>query len=229
MASEIVTITVIGAGDLGREIAALALFAGYRTILEDVSESRLEGAAAALLRLGGEARVQLVTANTVEDAVRDADLILEAVAEEMEMKIELFTIFDKFAKPGAIFASSSPSLSIADMASATFCGERCIGMRFPAAAGGKNILELVCAPETSEETVAACREVARRMGKEIIVVQEMEPSKQAAVTSDPRRQDAGATVARQDDSVTVATDPCRQDAGATVAIDPLAFRTILRD
>ena len=180
MANEIATIAVIGAGDLGREIAALALFAGYRTILEDVSESRLEGAAAALLRLGDEVCSQLITANTVEDAVRDADLILEAVAEEMEMKIELFTIFDKFAKPSAILASSSPSLSIADMASVTFCAERCIGMRVPAAGDGKNILELVCAPETSEETVAACREVARRMGKEIIVVQEMEPSKQDA-------------------------------------------------
>jgi 3-hydroxybutyryl-CoA dehydrogenase len=217
MANEIAAIAVIGAGDLGREIAALALFAGYRTILEDVSESRLEAAAAALSRLGGGLGSHLITANTVEDAVRDADLILEAVAEEMEMKIELFTIFDKFAKPGAILASSSPSLSIADMASVTFCAERCIGMRFPAAADGKDILELVCAPETTDETVATCREVARRMGKEMIVVQEMEPSKQAA------------GVARQAGSVTVATDPRRQDASATVAIDPLAFRTISRD
>jgi len=210
MTKEIVTIAVIGAGDLGREIAALALLAGYRTILEDVSDSRLEGAAAAVSRLGDKVCSHLITANTVEDAVRDADLIIEAVAEEMEMKIELFTIFDKFAKPGAILASSSPSLSIADMASVTFCAERCIGMRFPAAADGKNILEVVCAPETSEDTVATCREVARRMGKEIIVVQEMEPSKQAA-------------------GVTVTSDSRRQDAGATVAIDPLAFRTILRD
>lgn len=186
MTKEIVTIAVIGAGDLGREIAALALLAGYCTILEDVSESRLEGVAAAVSRLGGGLGSHLITANTVEDAVRDADLILEAVAEEMEIKIELFTIFDKFAKPGAIFASSSPSLSIADMASVTFCAERCIGMRFPAAAAGRNGLELVCAPETSEETAATCREVARRMGKEIIVVQEMEPSKQVAgVATDP--------------------------------------------
>jgi 3-hydroxyacyl-CoA dehydrogenase len=179
MANEIATIAVIGAGDLGREIAALALLAGYRTILEDVSESRLEQATAALSRLDGEARGQLITANTVEDAVRDADLILEAVAEEMEMKIELFTIFDKFAKPGAILASSSPSLSIADMASVTFCAERCIGMRFPAPTDGKNILELVRAPETSEETVAACSEVARRMGKETAVLNEVAAENEA--------------------------------------------------
>jgi 3-hydroxyacyl-CoA dehydrogenase len=152
----------------------------------------------------------LITATTLEDAVRDADLIIEAVAEEMEMKIELFTIFDKFAKPGAILASSSPALSIADMASVTFCAERCIGMRFPAAAEGKNILELVCAPETSNETVATCREVARRMGKEINVVQEMDPCK-------------------QDTDAAVATDTRRQDASAMEATDPLACRTISRD
>jgi 3-hydroxybutyryl-CoA dehydrogenase len=223
MTKEIVTIAVIGASAGGREIAALALFAGYRTILEDVSESPLERAAAALSRLGDGVHGQLITASTVEDAVRDADLIIEAVAEEMETKIELFTIFDKFAKPGAIFASSSPAHSIADMASVTFCAERCIGIRFPAAADGKDILELVCAPETSEETVAACTEVARRMGKEIIVVQEMEPSRQDAgvtVATDPRKRDA---------DVADATGARRQDAGATDAADPLAFRTILRD
>jgi 3-hydroxyacyl-CoA dehydrogenase len=183
MASEINTIAVIGAGERGREIASAALLAGYRTILEDVSQPRLEQAAAAFSRLGDEACSRLVTASTVEDALRDADLIIEAVAEEMEMKIELFTIFDKFAKPQAILASSSPVLSIGDMASVTFCAERCIGMRFSPSAGGKNILELVRAPETSQETVAACSEVGRRMGKEVMVMREIEP----------HRQDAGAT------------------------------------
>ena len=183
MAIDISTIAVIGAGDRGREIASAALLAGYRAILEDVSESRLERAAATFLRLGEEACTRLITASTVEEALRDADLIIEAVAEEMEMKIELFTIFDKFAKPQAILASSSPALSIGDMASVTFCAERCIGMRFSPSAGGKNILELVRAPDTSQETVAACSEVGKRMGKEVMVMREIEP----------RRQDIGAT------------------------------------
>jgi 3-hydroxybutyryl-CoA dehydrogenase len=172
MANEIQTIAVIGAGERGHEIATAALLAGYRTILEDISEARLELAAASFSRLGDLTCSRLISANRVEEAVRDADLIIEAVAEEMEMKIELFTIFDKFAKRDAILASSSPALSIADMASVTFCAERCVGIRFVVAAEGKNILELVCAPETSEETVAACREVARRMGKEAVVLRE---------------------------------------------------------
>jgi 3-hydroxyacyl-CoA dehydrogenase len=198
MASEIQTIAVIGAGDQGREIALAALLAGYRTFLEDVSENRLERAAASILssaNVGAEARSRLVLASEVEEAVREADLIVEAVAEEMEMKIEMFTIFDKFAKPDAIFASSSPSLSISELAAVTFCPDRCIGLRFvprpgkaqPVAQGGvpaalrllrvcgkENALELVCTPQTSEETVSRCRQVGRRMGKEVMVVAEKE-------------------------------------------------------
>jgi 3-hydroxybutyryl-CoA dehydrogenase len=192
MASEIQTVAVIGAGDQGREISRAALLAGYRTILGDVSENRLERAAA---NVGAEQRSRLVLASEIEEAVREADLIVEAVLEEMEMKIEMFTIFDKFAKPDAIFASSSLSLPISELAAVTFCPERCIGLRFvpsndlaqPVAQGGvplalrllsaygkDNALRLVRAPQTSEETVTRCREVGRRMGKEVMVVAERE-------------------------------------------------------
>jgi 3-hydroxyacyl-CoA dehydrogenase len=174
MESEIRTIAVIGAGDQGREIACAALLAGYRTILEDVSENRLERAVGWIANMSAEARSRLLTTSTVEEAVREADLIVEAVAEEMEMKIEMFTIFDKFAKPDAIFASGSRSLSIAELAAVTFCPERCIGMRFVSRAGQKNGLELVSARQTSGETVGRCREVGRRMGKEVLVVAERE-------------------------------------------------------
>jgi 3-hydroxyacyl-CoA dehydrogenase len=118
------------------------------------------------------ALANLTTAASAEDASREADLIIEAVADEMEMKIELFTIFDKFAKPGAIFASTTTSLSISEMAAVTFCPERCIGMRFFGDAPNANRLELVKAGETSEETIAACREVVRRMGKQVLVTRE---------------------------------------------------------
>jgi 3-hydroxybutyryl-CoA dehydrogenase len=177
MASEIQTIAVIGAGDQGREVALAVLLAGYRTILEDVSENRLQRAAAWIAdgaNVGAEASSRLVLASAVEEAVREADLIVEAVAEEMEMKIEMFTIFDKFAKPDAIFASSSLSVSISELAAVTFCPERCIGLRFVPRPGKGNALELVCTPLTSEESVSRCREVGRSMGKEVMVVAERE-------------------------------------------------------
>jgi 3-hydroxyacyl-CoA dehydrogenase len=171
------TIAVIGAAELGREIARAALLAGHRTILEDVSEGRLAQAAAWIAKTGNVGAVTgagLVLMGKIEQAVREADLIVEAVADEMEMKIEMFTIFDKFAKPGAIFASTSPSVPIAELAAVTFCPERCIGMRFVSRAGRDRVLHLVCIPQTSEETVAACREVGKRMGKEIVVAVEKE-------------------------------------------------------
>jgi 3-hydroxyacyl-CoA dehydrogenase len=198
MEREIQTIAVIGAGEQGSAIASAALLAGYRTILEDVAEHRLGRAAAWIVdsaNVDAEARSRLILASNIEEAVREADLIAEAVAEEMEMKIEMFTIFDKFAKPDAIFASSSLSLPIAELAAVTFCPERCIGLRFvpsdnlaqPVAQHGvpgalrllsayanDNVLELVRTPQTSAETIARCREVGRRMGKEVMVVAERE-------------------------------------------------------
>jgi 3-hydroxyacyl-CoA dehydrogenase len=181
---EIKTIAIIGATDLGRSIACASVLAGYRTILEDISSLALEqgiawvaqsldfevsrGKTSAAARAA--ALANLVTANSAEDASRDADLIIETVSDEMEMKIELFTIFDKFAKPGAIFASTTASFLITDLAAVTFCPEQCIGMRFFTQAHAAARLELVKGRETSEETIAACREVGRLMGKEVLVL-----------------------------------------------------------
>jgi 3-hydroxybutyryl-CoA dehydrogenase len=176
MVSDIQTIAVIGAGDVGREIALACLLGGYRTILEDISESRLERAAAWIAdraNASAQASSRLRTASNVEEAVREADLIIEAVAEEMEMKVEMFTIFDKFAKPDAIFASSSPSISIVELAAVTFCPGRCIGLRFVSSAGHADVLELVHAPDTSEETVGRCAAIGRRMSKEIVITRDI--------------------------------------------------------
>src|SRR5260221_12696754 len=127
MVSDIQTIAVIGAGDVGREIALACLLGGYRTILEDISESRLERAAAWIAdraNASAQASSRLRTASNVEEAVREADLIIEAVAEEMGMKGEMFTIFDKFRKPETIFAGSSASTSIVEVAAGAVCPSR---------------------------------------------------------------------------------------------------------
>ena len=115
----------------------------------------------------------------MEDAIRDADLIIETLPDEMEMQIELFTILDKFAKPNAIFASTG-FLSITELAEITFCADRCIGMRFPESAEGMEAIELiklVKGSETSQETIARCAEVARRMGREVVVLDETAPNR----------------------------------------------------
>ena len=176
------TIAVIGAGELGRAIAFFALRGCYRVVLEDVSETSLQRAIAAIRENVAEdvsaARInrglceqtllRLTTSRRVEDAAREADFIIETVADELELKLELFTIFDKFAKPGAILASTTQSLSIDDFADMTFCAERCVGMRFARGMHNERRVELVRGRETSTQTVEACREVARRMGVDII-------------------------------------------------------------
>ena len=186
MSLDIKTIAVIGAGTMGRGIAYAAAFGGYTTVLEDISPQMLEESTRWITKSFDEgvtrdkvdAKIRdralslIATASSVEGAIRDADLIIEAVPEEMEMKMELFTIFDKFAKPHAIFASNTSALSISDMSDLTVSRERCIGMHFFNPVPKMKLIELVKTPLTSQNTVDVCTEVGRRMGKEVVLVQE---------------------------------------------------------
>jgi 3-hydroxyacyl-CoA dehydrogenase len=201
---EVTTIAVIGAGTVGRGIASVAALAGYRTILEDVSAERLEDAAAWITQMiestvasdtakpaeHHAAVARLSFANTVEHAIRDADLIVETLPDEMEMQIELFTILDKFAKPNAVFASTG-LLPITELAEVTFCADRCVGMRFPEdvrAAKVIELIQLIKGSETSSETIAACAEFARRIGREVVVLDDAAANK----SGEPERRLANA-------------------------------------
>jgi 3-hydroxybutyryl-CoA dehydrogenase len=169
--ADIKKIAVIGAGERGRGIAALALNSGFDVVLEDVASSRLEEAAAWIRsRMRLKDVGALATSSDVMDAIRDAELIVETTADEWEMKWELFTIFDKFAGPGAIFASAS-EMSIGEMSELTVVRERCVGMRF--GFEGVQTLEIVKTALTSSETVDACVEVGRRMGLSVTITEEV--------------------------------------------------------
>jgi len=181
------TIGVIGAGTMGRGIACASVVAGYRTVLEDVSPTMLEKGVAyirktleegvACRKLAPEqkeaALSNLSTAHKVEDVCRQADLLIAALPEEMELQLEIFTIFDKFAKPDAILATAASSLSITELTAITFRAENCVGLRFDHPAPDAKLLEVIRTPETSDATIAACAEVARRMGKEVMEVRDL--------------------------------------------------------
>ncbi|MFZ0821525.1 MAG: 3-hydroxyacyl-CoA dehydrogenase NAD-binding domain-containing protein [Candidatus Acidiferrales bacterium] len=183
---EIKIISVIGAGTMGRGIAYAAAIGGYRTILEDVSQPVLDAGLAYIKaaldegvergKVSAEQRTRalagLGSAHSVEEACREADLVIEAVPEDMELKLEIFTLLDKFAKPGSIFASNTSSLSITEMAAITFRPEKCVGLHFFNPVPKMKLLEVVRGLETSEETITDCREVGARMGKEVVVVRE---------------------------------------------------------
>jgi 3-hydroxybutyryl-CoA dehydrogenase len=204
------TIAIVGAGELGRELACRSILGGYRTVLEDISPAALEQGIAWIARkLDGDfaagkiaggvrdaALTNLRTANSAEDASREADLILETASDEMETKIELFTIFDKFAKPAAIFASTTKTFSITDIAAVTFCPERCIGMRFFVEEPRAKRLELVRGRETSEETIKACEEVGVRLGKEVVAVPDVQEFATGCPDCHPAyEEDAGGGIA----------------------------------
>jgi 3-hydroxybutyryl-CoA dehydrogenase len=183
---EIKTIAIIGAGTMGRGIAYAAALGGYTTVLEDVSDSMLIKAVAWIreslhegVRRGKveaatseTALARISTSQVVDEAIRDAELIIEAVPEELEMKLELFTIFDRFAKPNSIFASNTSSLSISDFSDIVLHRERCIGMHFFNPVPKSRLVEIVRTSQTSDETVTACVAVATRMGKETVIVNE---------------------------------------------------------
>src|SRR5215467_12819799 len=180
------TIAVIGAGIMGRGIAHVAALGGYRTILEDLvpaalrkAEAEIRGNLDKAVELGKVQRsdadaafTRLEYASSVEQAARDADLVIEAVPEEMESKIEIFTLLDKLCRPSTILSSNTSSLSITEISSVTYRASRCIGMHFFNPVHKMKLLEIVRGLETSEETIAAAVEVGKRLGKETVVIRE---------------------------------------------------------
>ena len=180
------TIAVIGAGTMGRSIAHAAAVGGYRTIIEDLlpgalrrAESEIRANLDKAVTLGkvsspdAEAAFQrLEYASSVEEAAREADLVIEAVPEEMESKIEIFTLLDKICRPPTILASNTSSLSVTEIASVTYRAKKCVGMHFFNPVHKMKLLEVVRALETDDDTLATAVEVGRRMGKEIVVIKE---------------------------------------------------------
>jgi 3-hydroxybutyryl-CoA dehydrogenase len=183
---EVRTIAVIGAGIMGRGIAHAAALGGYRTILEDILPTALRKAETEIranlnkaVEIGkvskdaaDEAFDRLEYGSSVEQAAREADLVIEAVPEEMESKIEIFTLLDRVSRPGTILASNTSSLSVTEISSVTYRAPKCVGMHFFNPVHKMKLLEIVRALETDDETLAAAVEVGKRMGKEVVVIKE---------------------------------------------------------
>src|SRR5438477_12843832 len=168
---------------MGRGIAHASALGGYRTILEDLLPGalrRAEGEIRANLdkavELGKATKEdadaafgRLEYAGSVEEAAREADLVIESVPEEMESKVEIFTLLDKICRPDTIIVANISELSITEIASVTYRARKCLGMRFPGPRDKAKRLEIIRGMETDDETVAAVMEVGRRMGMEIAV------------------------------------------------------------
>ena len=140
------TIAIIGAGPLGRSLALRAAQAGFRVVLEDVMPSNLRHAQEALraslgeslvasgrgVQGNGEGRLAVSFASTVEEAVRQAEIAIDCVPDELESKLEIFCLLDRMAPPRTILLTPTTTQSIADLASCTYRPERCLAIALSA-------------------------------------------------------------------------------------------------
>ncbi len=179
-------IGVIGAGIMGRGIAYTAALSGFNVVLQDISEDALARAKdyiESLLERSVEkgyvqpdererALTNLSYTTKLQDAARDADLVIEAALEVMEIKIDIFKQLDEFAPAHAVLATNTSTMSPTEIAAATKRPEQCIAMHFFNPVHRMKLIEIIRGLDTSDETVEMVKQTAERFGKETVEVNE---------------------------------------------------------
>ncbi len=181
----ITRVGVLGCGLMGSGIAQTAAAAGYPTIVRDVSDALLDkgraGIRKSLDKLAEKGKLEPATRDaalgrlrfeTDLGALRDCDLIVEAVTEDLAVKNALWRELDALCPPRTVFASNTSSLSIAEMAAATGRPDRFVGLHFFNPVPLMPLVEVVRTVTTSRETFDAALDFARRLGKEPIVARD---------------------------------------------------------
>lgn len=172
------TIAVIGAGAMGAGIAQIASQSGYNVILRDLKENYLEtgwknitDSLNRIVKKGNltdktkEEVLARIQRTTDLNKIKDADLIIEAVTENLEIKKELFKELDNIAKPAAIFATNTSSLSVSELAKETKRPHLVVGLHFFNPVPVMKLVEVVRTPYTTEDAFKAAWEVSVKMGK----------------------------------------------------------------
>ena len=175
---EISKVGVVGAGLMGHGIAQICAQAGWEVVLRDVDSERVEAGLAKidkqLSRAVDKGKVKLADANAVRARVKpttdyaelsDCDLVIEAISEDLSLKIEMWGEVDSVAKADAFFATNTSSLSVADQAAATGRPERFLGLHFFNPAQVMPLLEVVRAEATSDEAYDLGFAVGQKLGK----------------------------------------------------------------
>ncbi|GAX90159.1 3-hydroxyacyl-CoA dehydrogenase [Effusibacillus lacus] len=183
---EVQTIAVVGSGVMGQGIAYAAAVGGFQVALHDVKQEALERARQAIERdlQEGVKRGKLSQADaeaalgrirlsdTLAEAARDADLVIEAVLELMDLKVEIFRQLDKICKPHAILATNTSTMSPTEIAAGTGRPDRCVAMHFFNPVPKMKLVEIIRGMDTSDQTVRIVRAAAGQMGKETVEVNE---------------------------------------------------------
>jgi 3-hydroxybutyryl-CoA dehydrogenase len=171
---------------MGHGIAHAAIGGGYQTRLYDVSDAAVAQGRAAIeaivtkgIELGkvatGDADAmlrRLSATSSLGEALHDADLVIEAVPERIDLKVALFAQIEALAPPSAVIASNTSALSITELAGSLKNPSRVAGMHFFNPVHRMKLIEIVQALESAPATLEAIEEVSRRMGKETVLVRE---------------------------------------------------------
>jgi 3-hydroxybutyryl-CoA dehydrogenase len=179
-------IVVIGSGVMGRGIAYVSAVGGFETILVDVKEEQLESAKQEITAIfvqavsrgklteaeRQEAEARLRYSLDLAEAVREADLVIEAVPEKLEVKKQVFETIDKHAPASCYFATNTSTMSPTEIGSFTKRPEKVIAMHFFNPVHKMKLVEIIRGLETSDDTVNIIQQVAEKMGKETVVVNE---------------------------------------------------------
>lgn len=176
-------IAIVGAGLMGSGIAQVSAVAGLDVVLRDVTEDALQRGRAAIEKsLKRFADKGTLTADDVEqamsrlsfttdlDAAADADLVIEAVFEDLAVKTEIFGTLDRICREDAVLASNTSAIPITQIAAATSRPESVVGTHFFSPVPMMALCELVRGYKTSDEALATARAFAERIGKTCIVV-----------------------------------------------------------
>jgi 3-hydroxybutyryl-CoA dehydrogenase len=171
---EIRRVAVIGAGVAGRSFALACAGAGFHVVLEDVMPANLRKAEADFADYAGLSQGGMVgrleLALTVEDAVREADVAVDFVPDELESKLEIFSMIDRMAPPKTILCTPSYALSITDLASCVYRPERCVAVRgnlIRGDAAGSPVVRLLYPAAVAESTLTAVDKFLQALGVEV--------------------------------------------------------------
>lgn len=181
----ITNIAVIGAGTMGHGIAHVAAQSGYKVALYDIEQSFVDRGIKNITQnldkgIGKgkttpeqkAATLAGINGTTDLKACASAQLVIEAIPEKLELKQDLYARLETLCPPETIFGSNTSSLSIARLASVTKRPARFIGLHFFNPVHIMKLLEIVIAPQTSPETLAACKQFGEKLGKDCIVVKD---------------------------------------------------------
>ena len=176
--ADIQTIGVIGGGTMGNGIVHVAAKSGFKVILLDIEQRFVERALTTISKnmdrevaknkiteSDKSAAFQRIKGTTNSGAMAEADFIVEAVIENEALKSKIFTEMDAIARPGVILASNTSSISITKIASKTKRADKVIGMHFMNPVPVMTLVEIVRGLATSDETYSVTKQLAEKMGK----------------------------------------------------------------